>query len=56
MDELPEVIWAYKTKDRTPTRETPFLLCYRYEVMVTIEIGISLLRRESYERDGNHIL
>ena len=38
-DELPEVLWAYKTTTRTPTRETPFVLAYGYEAMVPVEIG-----------------
>ena len=28
VDELPEVLWAYKTSVRTPTRETSFSLAY----------------------------
>ena len=38
VDELPEILWAYKTTARSTTRETLLSLAYRYEVMVPIEI------------------
>ena len=47
MDELPEVLWAYKC---TATGKTPLSLSYGYEAMVLIEIGMSLLRRENYDQ------
>ena len=51
VDELPEVLCAYKTTARTPTGETPFSLAYGYEAMVPMEIGMSSLRRENYDSD-----
>ena len=56
VDELPEVLWAYRTAARTPTGETPFLLSYVYEAMVPFKIGISLLKRENYDQDPNNFL
>ena len=37
-DELPEVLWAYKTTARTSNRETPFPLAYGYEVIDPMDI------------------
>ena len=55
-NELPEVLWAYRTTARTSTEETPFLLVYGYEVMVPVEIRVGSLRRENYDLDMNFIL
>ena len=43
------MFWAYMTIIRIPTGETPFLLSYEYKVMVPVEIGMSLLRKENYD-------
>ena len=46
MDELLEVLWAYRITVRTPTGETPFSLSYGFEAMIPVEIVMSLLRRK----------
>ena len=56
VDELLEVLQAYRTTTRTPTGETPFLLCYGYEAMVLVEIKASSLKRKSYDQDENHLI
>ena len=53
VDELPEVLWAYRTTARTSTREIPFSLAYSYEVVVPVEIGARSLRKENYDLDQN---
>ena len=40
-EELPNVLWAYKTTTRTPTGETPFKLTYDTEVVIPIEVGVT---------------
>ena len=55
-DELPKVLWAYRTTTRSTTRETPFSLAYGYEVMVPVEIGARSLRRDNYDPEQNVIL
>ena len=55
-NELPQVLWAYKTIARSTTEETPFLLAYRYEAMVPVEIGARSLRRDNYDPKQNLIL
>ena len=37
-DELPKILWAYKTTARSTTRETLFSLVYGFEAMVSVEI------------------
>ena len=56
VDELPRVLWAYRTTSRSTIRETPFLLSYRYEAMVPTEIRIGSLQRENYDLEQNEIL
>ena len=42
-DELPKVLWAYRTTSRTSTGETPFSLAYRVEAMIPVEVGVPSL-------------
>ncbi|XP_074323006.1 uncharacterized protein LOC141659959 [Apium graveolens] len=38
-DELPKVLWSYRTTPRTGTNETPFKLAYGTEARIPIETG-----------------
>ena len=40
-DELPGVLWAYKTTMRTPTGETPFKLAYGSEAIIPAEVLVT---------------
>lgn len=53
LDELPSVLWAYQTAARTPTGETPVNLTYGTEAVIPIEIRVTNLRRELFNKDGN---
>ena len=44
MDELPGVLWSYRTTTRRPTDISPFILTYGMEAIVPIEIGMPTLR------------
>ncbi|XP_075658871.1 uncharacterized protein LOC142628711 [Castanea sativa] len=44
LDELPSVLWAYKTTARTPTGETPFHLAFRSEAVIQAEVGLASYR------------
>ena len=46
-DELPSVLWAYRTTARTPTGETPFRLAYGSEVVIPTEVGLTSFWVES---------
>jgi len=43
-DQLPSVLWEYRTMARTPTRETPFQLTYKSEVVILTEVGLTSYR------------
>ena len=40
MDELVEVLWAYKTTSIWPTGATPFALAYGMEAVIPTEIDM----------------
>ena len=52
-EELPSVLWAYRTTVKTPTREAPFRLTYGTEVVIPIEVGVTSMKREFFEVEGN---
>ena len=45
LDELPRVLWAYRTTVRTPTGETPFKMAFGTEAVVLVEVGVLGIRR-----------
>ena len=52
-EELPNVLWTYRTIARTPRGETPFKLTYDTEVIILIEVGITTIRREIFHEYYN---
>ena len=52
-EELPNVLWAYKTTARTSTGETPFRLTYGIEAVIPVEVGVTSMRREAFSEDSN---
>ena len=52
-DELPSVLWAYRTTVRTPTRETPFKLAYGSEVVIPAEVHMANHRVMTYQDKDN---
>ena len=53
LEELPNVLWAYRTTMRTSTRETPFRLTYGTKVMISMEVGVTSTRREVFHEESN---
>ncbi|XP_022638464.1 uncharacterized protein LOC111241956 [Vigna radiata var. radiata] len=45
VEELPEVLWAYRCTPHGSTRETPFNLTYGTDAMLPVEVGEPSLRR-----------
>ena len=43
---LPEVLWAYRTTQKSATRETPFALAFGTEAVAPVEVGIKSPRIE----------
>ena len=52
-EELPNILWAYRTTARTPTGETPFRLTYRTEVVILVEVGVTSTRRAAFSEEEN---
>ena len=52
-DELPSVLWAYRTTARTPTGEMPFRLVYGCKAVIPAEVGLASYRVENYDEDKN---
>ncbi|XP_030932161.1 uncharacterized protein LOC115957947 [Quercus lobata] len=52
-EELPIVLWAYRTTARTPTGETPFKLTYGTEAVIPVEVGVTSIRRETFTEGLN---
>ena len=46
LEELPHVLWVYRTTARTLTRETPFKLTYGTKAIILVEVGITSMRRD----------
>ena len=53
-DELPLVLWAYRTTTRTATGETPFSLSYGVEAVIPVEIGTPSFRMETFDEENNN--
>ncbi|KAL5559604.1 hypothetical protein UlMin_035815 [Ulmus minor] len=53
VDELPRVLWAYRTTCRTSTNETPFSMTYGTEAVVPTEIGEPSFRVEQFNPESN---
>ncbi|KAL5555292.1 hypothetical protein UlMin_037528 [Ulmus minor] len=53
VDELPRVLWAYRTTCRTSTNETPFSMTYGTEAVVPTEIGEPSFRVEQFDPESN---
>ena len=52
-DELPSILWAYRTTARTPTGETPFRLAYGSDAVIPAEVGLTSYRVENYKEKKN---
>ncbi|VFQ90193.1 unnamed protein product [Cuscuta campestris] len=53
VDQLPNVLWAYRTTPRRATGETPFSMCYGLEARAPSEVFVPTWREENYEAREN---
>ena len=53
LDELPSILWVYRTTARIPTGETSFRLTYRSDAVIPVEVGLTSYRVENYEEGRN---
>ena len=52
-DELPSVLWAYRTTVRTFTGETPFKLAYGSEAVILVKVHMANHRVTMYQDKDN---
>ncbi|RVW60310.1 hypothetical protein CK203_084066 [Vitis vinifera] len=50
VEELPGVLWAYRTTPGRPTGNTPFVLAYGMDAIIPTEIGLPTIRTEAEDR------
>ena len=53
VEELPQVLWTYRTTPRRSTRKTPFSMTYGVEAVIPLEIGFPTLRTNSFNPSNN---
>ena len=53
LEELQNVLWAYRTTTRVPTRETPFRLTFGTEAVIPVEVEPTSYRVKTYEDQKN---
>ena len=53
VDELPHVLWTYRTTPCRLTRETPFSMTYGAETVIHLETGFPTLRTSLFALDSN---
>uniref|UniRef100_A0A2N9J0B4 Uncharacterized protein n=1 Tax=Fagus sylvatica TaxID=28930 RepID=A0A2N9J0B4_FAGSY len=53
VEELPSILWAYRTTVRTPTGKTPFKLTFGTEAVIPVEIGLTTLRTTFHKEEEN---
>ena len=51
VEELPGVLWAYRTTPGQPTGNTPFALAYGMDAIIPTEIGLPTIRTEAGTQD-----
>ncbi|GAV89446.1 rve domain-containing protein [Cephalotus follicularis] len=52
-EELPSVLWAYRTTPRTTTGESPYSLCFGTEAVIPVEVGVQSPRVVHFTEDNN---
>ncbi|XP_075101986.1 uncharacterized protein LOC142177397 [Nicotiana tabacum] len=53
-EELPRVLWAYRTTVKSSTGETPFSLVYGAEALIPVEVGEPTLRYFQADEESNN--
>ncbi|RVW64224.1 Transposon Ty3-I Gag-Pol polyprotein [Vitis vinifera] len=53
VEELPGVLWAYRTTPGRPTGNTPFALAYGMDAVIPTEIGLPTIRTDAQTNDAN---
>ena len=56
VEELPHVLWTYRTTPRKSIRETPFSITYGAEAVIPLESGFRTMRTSEFTSEGNNEL
>ena len=56
MEELLEVLWAYRTTARRPTGISPFALTYGIDAIIPMEIGMPTLRTDMPKQSNTEFI
>ena len=56
VDELPHVLWTYRTMPRRPIGETYFSMTYGAEAAIPLELGFPTLRTNQFNAEENNCL
>ncbi|XP_057484915.1 uncharacterized protein LOC130771317 [Actinidia eriantha] len=54
VEELANVLWAYRTTLRKATNETPYSLAFGFEAVIPLEVGLPTIRKEAYDLTHNN--
>ncbi|GFY85715.1 hypothetical protein Acr_04g0004530 [Actinidia rufa] len=54
VDELANVLWAYRTTPQKATNETPCSLAYGFEAVIPLEVGLPTIQTEAYDATHNN--
>ena len=55
IDELPGILWGYRTTKRSATEESPFRLAFGSEAVLPIELELPSQRGQTYDELINEI-
>ena len=56
VEELPHVLWTYRTTPRKSTGETPFSMTYEAEAVIPLENGFPTMRSSAFTSNENNEL
>ena len=56
MEELPTILWTFRTTPRSSTGETPYSLTYGVEAVIPLEVGLPTLRSKEYDQENNELM
>ena len=56
VEELPHVLWTYRTMPRRSTKETPFSMTYGAKAVIPLETGFPTLKTSSFSPSSNNNL
>ncbi|GFY97538.1 hypothetical protein Acr_12g0000790 [Actinidia rufa] len=54
VDELANMLWAYRTTPRKAMNETPYFLDFGFKVVIPLEVGLPTIRTKAYDMTHNN--